>query len=339
MLGDLAFFGLVAAVLTAVWRFVSPRLKVAKLTERFVVITGCDSGFGRAAALRLQSRGLKVIATCLTPSGLKSLQDEAARNGPGSVQCVLLDLTKADDVDKAVAAIKAIVGERPLHALLNNSGVLKGGMVDAMPISDWQVQLDVNVLGIARMTKPLIPLLFRGDGESRIINVASVAGVFATEGTCSYNASKFAVVGVTDALHRELRPWGIQVAMILPGIMKTELWRAPLSAESQQRSFDSLSPEQKAFYGGPSFFARAFDEARSLVDLVAGDPERVVDAMEELCTCKFVATRRYVGHDTWAFRLLAALPDVVSDALWAARHHALKTKPVLPKAVEDRQQK
>lgn len=336
MLSDLVFYGFVAVVATAVWRFVCPLIKVSKLSERIVVVTGCDSGFGRSAALRLQSRGLKVIATCLTPNGLKSLQEEAARNGPGSVHCVSLDFTKPDDVDKAIAAIKAVVADRPLHALLNNAGVLKGGLVDSMPISDWQVQLDVNVLGIARLTKAFIPLLFRGDGESRIINVASVAGIFATEATCSYNASKFAVVGLTDAMRRELRPWGIQVGMILPGIMKTELWRAPLSAASQQASFDALTPEQKTFYGGPSFFARAFDEARGLVDLVAGNPERVVDAMEELCTAKFVATRRYVGHDTWAFRLLAAVPDVVGDALWAARHVALKTKPVLPKAVEDR---
>jgi NAD(P)-dependent dehydrogenase (short-subunit alcohol dehydrogenase family) len=333
MFWTLVFGGIVAAI---IWRFVCPLIRVSRLNERFVLITGCDSGFGRLAALRLQARGLKVIAACLTDSGLKSLQTEATRNGPGSIVCIPLDVTKDASVASAVDAIKKILDGKPLHAIINNAGVLRGGLIDTLPISDWHFQYDVNVLGIARITKPLIPFLFAGNGESRIINVASVAGIFATEATCAYNATKFAVVGLTDAMRRELSSWGIQVGMVLPGIMKTELWAAPLSADSQKKTFESLTAEQKAFYGGPEFFAKVYDEARDLVNLVAGNPEKVVDAMEELATAKWVATRRYAGHDTWGFRLLSALPDIISDPLWANRYLALGTKPVIPKGVLER---
>jgi NAD(P)-dependent dehydrogenase (short-subunit alcohol dehydrogenase family) len=330
---SLAFVGV---VLTVVWRFVCPLIRVARLSDRFVLITGCDSGFGRAAALRLQARGMKVLAACLTDAGLKSLQADAVRNGPGSLVCVSLDVTKDASVAAAVETIKKALNGQPLHAIINNAGVLRGGLCDTVPVSDWILQLEVNVLGIARITKPLIPLLFAGNGESRIINVASVAGIFATDGTSAYNASKFAVVGLTDAMRRELAAWGIQVGMILPGIMKTELWSQPLSADSQNKTFASLTADQKTFYGGPDYFAKAYDEARGLVNLVGGNPEKVVDAMEELSTAKWVATRRYVGHDTWAFRLLSALPDVIADKMWASRHIVLRTEPVLPKGVLER---
>lgn len=335
-IGTLLYIALLVGIATAFWRFVSPLIRVGQIGERWVLITGCDTGFGRSAALRLQARGFNVIAACLTNDGLASLQADAAKNGPGKLVGVPLDVSKDASVAAAATAIGKTLGNKAqLHALINNAGVLRGGLVDTMPIGEWSLQLEVNVLGIARVTKAMIPYLFAGD-NSRVINVASVAGIFATESTCAYNASKFAVVGVTDSMRRELSSWGIGVTMILPGIMNTPLWSAPLSKSSQQATFDSLSPAQKEFYGGADFFERAFNEARELVGLVGGNPERVVDAMEECVLCKFPPTRRYVGHDTWAFRFLALVPDVVGDFLWSSRHKLLGKKPVLPKAVAER---
>jgi NAD(P)-dependent dehydrogenase (short-subunit alcohol dehydrogenase family) len=335
-IGTILYLALVIGIATAFWRFLSPLIRVGQLSERWVLITGCDTGFGRSAALRLQARGMKVIAGCLTSDGLASLQAEAAKSQTGTVVCVSLDVTKDASVAAASAVVAKTLGNKgALHALINNAGVLRGGLVDTMPIGEWSLQLEVNVLGIARITKAMIPHLFAGDA-SRVINVASVAGIFATESTCAYNASKFAVVGVTDSMRRELSSWGIGVTMILPGIMNTPLWSAPLSKASQQATFDSLTPAQKEFYGGADFFERAFNEARELVGLVGGNPERVVDAMEECVICKFAPTRRYVGHDTWAFRLLALVPDVVGDWMWASRHKLLGKQPVLPKGVVDR---
>lgn len=76
-------------------------------------------------------------------------------------------------------------------------------------MKEWDFQLQVNVIGLARVTKAVLPLLIESKG--RVINVASVAGIFGTEGTVSYNASKFAVVGLSDALRRELGDWGVKV--------------------------------------------------------------------------------------------------------------------------------
>jgi NAD(P)-dependent dehydrogenase (short-subunit alcohol dehydrogenase family) len=86
---------------------------------------------------------------------------------------------------------------------------LRGEFFDTQAIGDWNLQLQVNVVGCARVAKTMLPLLLEARG--RLVNVASVAGLFGTEGTVSYNASKFAVVGMSDALRRELGGWGVTV--------------------------------------------------------------------------------------------------------------------------------
>lgn len=163
---------------------------------------------------------MRVISCCLTEKGAKELELAAKSNGPGAVQCVLMDVTKEDSVAKALVEIKKLVGaDGGVHALINNAGVLRGELFDTMEMKEWDFQLAVNVVGAARVGKALLPLIVKARG--RIINVASVAGIFGTEGTVAYNATKFAVVGMTDALRRELAPWGVTVSMVLPGIMNT----------------------------------------------------------------------------------------------------------------------
>jgi len=333
-LDTLAYYAILAYVIHKLICFASRFIKVPELEQKYVFVTGCDTGFGYQVSLRLQAAGMKVISACLTEKGAKELQAASTSNGRGTIVSLVMDVSKEDSVKAALAEVKACVGNKGLHALINNAGVLRGELLDTMSMDDWNFQLSVNVVGSARVAKAVLPLIVQARG--RIINVASVAGIFGTEGTVAYNATKFAVVGMTDAMRRELADWGVKVSMVLPGIMNTPLWEVPLDPKNIDRIWNSLSADQKEFYASKQLFVAMYTEAKALVKLVNGDPKLVVDAMEQAVTCRFPFRRYYAGYDTFAFRFLAMLPDCAADFLWAARHYVLKTSPVVPPGVRKR---
>ena len=224
---------------------------------------------------------MHVISCCLLEKGAKDLEQAAKANGPGTLNTVLMDVSKEESVAKALVEIKKLVGTRGVHALINNAGVLRGELFDTMEMAQWDFQLGINVVGAARVAKALLPQIIAARG--RIINVASVAGIFGTEGTVAYNASKFAVVGMSDAMRRELAHWGVTVSMILPGIMNTpveycacshqrhvlvltieserclsQLWDVPLAPANIDRIWNGISTEQKEFYGAKEVFVKMY---------------------------------------------------------------------------------
>merc|ERR1712000_111749 len=334
LIGTLVYYAIIGYIIHKTLCFISRFIRIS-LKDKYVLITGCDTGFGNMISKRLQGLGANVISGCLTEKGKANLQKEADASGSeGKVFAILMDVTKDESVEKALIEIKKIVGSNGLHAIINNAGVLRGEFFDTQSMKEWDFQLQVNVLGLARVTKAVLPLLIESKG--RVINVASVAGIFGTEGTVSYNASKFAVVGLSDALRRELGDWGVKVSMVLPGIMNTPLWEIPLDPSNIQRIWDSLSPEQKKFYESKQIFITTHEQANFLVKTVNGDPKMVIDAMEQAVTARFPFRRYFAGYDTFAFRFLAMLPDVVSDKLWDARYPLLKMPRVLPAGLAER---
>src|SRR4051812_34976872 len=108
---ELIQFAIVCLVFKAIWNFVNARIRFgeSELKKCWVVVTGCDTGFGRSAALRLQSRGLQVIAGCLTADGLNSLKEESERNGPGKLIAIALDVSNDKSVADSCATIKKTV--------------------------------------------------------------------------------------------------------------------------------------------------------------------------------------------------------------------------------------
>ena len=113
----------------------------------------------------------------------------------------------------------------------------------------------------------------------------------------------------------------------------TPLWAQPLDTDAPQRMFNALSPEQKKVYGSVDFFIAATKEARDLVHLMGGDPVQIVDRMEQSVRMVYPFRRYYAG--AWPFRVLSALPDVVSDKLWSMRHIALGSAPRVPPGLKD----
>lgn len=163
-------------------------------SDAFVFITGCDSGFGRLLALRLDQRGFRVLASCLTPSGAEDLQRVASSR----LHTTLLDVTDPQSVQRAAKWVETHVGEAGLFGLVNNAGVT--GIIGPTP---WQTRedflpvLNVNTLGPIGVTLALLPLLRQARG--RVVNITSVLGRLAANGG-GYCVSKFALEAFSDSL-------------------------------------------------------------------------------------------------------------------------------------------
>jgi len=278
------------------------------LKGKSVLITGCDTGFGNLTALRLDSEGeLVVFAGCLTQKGVDSLKSSASSN----LIPFLLDVTNRESIESAASFVSKKSPEG-LWALINNAGLLRGGLLETTPYEDWRLQFEVNVFGMAMTTKAFIPQLRKIKG-SRVINISSIAGRTAVAGMSAYSASKFAVQALSDALRREISVWGTHVVIIQPGIMKTPLYDAPFE-KTVDALWDSYSESAKEAYGR-DFVAKSFEASKKMVERINGDPQDVVNALCLSVKAKNPAHRISVGKDTPLWVGLSFLPSGFGDLL------------------------
>lgn|SRR3990167_4550492 len=274
--------------------------------NKAVLITGCDSGFGLLTTKKLASKGVQVFSACLTEQGVEELKKES------NVIPFLMDVTNEKSVAEAYEFVKSKVPKEGLWALINNAGVLRSGELEFMSLDYWRLQINVNVMGIAITTKQFLPLIRQAKG--RIINVASIAGRFSTPATSAYNASKYAVEGLSDSWRRELSIWGVKVILIEPGIMKTPLWDVPISEVVVDKLWSTLTPDQQERYG-KEYFIECEKSAKELIKSVGGNPNQVVTALENAVCSKYPNTRYVLGLDTYLWLFLTYLPTLLSDAI------------------------
>jgi NAD(P)-dependent dehydrogenase (short-subunit alcohol dehydrogenase family) len=220
-----------------------------------------------------------------------------------------LDVTDAASIAAAVHTVKAMVGEQGLAGLVNNAGIAVAGPVEALPITEWRRQFEVNVFGLVAVTQAFLPLLRQGQG--RIINIGSISGRSAMPFMAPYSASKHALAGLTDSLRLEVQPWGIRVALIEPGAIATPIWG---KTRREVDAWDAgWSQEIKALY--EDMFANA-KEFASEAGAQAPPPGIVVDAVIHALRSRFPRTRYLVGRDTKVRAFLATiLPDRLHDWL------------------------
>ena len=176
-----------------------------------VLITGCSSGIGRAAATHLAGRGHTVIATARRVDDLADLAAAGCRT-------LALDVTDEASMRRAVEAIEASHGR--IDVLVNNAGYSQSGAVESVPLARTRAQFETNVFGPLRLTQLVLPGM-RRRGAGRIVNVSSMGGRLVFPGGGVYHASKYALEALSDALRYELRPFGIAVVLIEPGLIKT----------------------------------------------------------------------------------------------------------------------
>jgi NAD(P)-dependent dehydrogenase (short-subunit alcohol dehydrogenase family) len=173
-----------------------------------VLITGCSSGIGVAAARALHARGWRVFATARTPADVERLNAEG-------LESLVLDLDDSASIRAAVAEILARTGGR-LDALFNNGGFGQVGAVEDLTRDALRQQFETNLFGWVELTNLVIPAM-RKQGHGRIVMNSSVLGYAAFAYRGAYNAVKFAVEGLTDTLRQELSGTGIRVILIEPG--------------------------------------------------------------------------------------------------------------------------
>jgi len=243
---------------------------------RSVVITGTSTGIGWGSAKVLIANGFRVFGSVRKTSDAERL---AAEFGPSFVP-LIFDVTDEAAVSAAAGQVRdALAGER-LFGLVNNAGVAVAGPLLELPIEDFRRQIDINLFGVVITTKAFAPLLGTdrqlNGHPGRIVNISSVGGRVAIPFLAPYNASKFALEGLSESLRRELLPFGIDVIIVGPGAVATAIW-------------DKAAKVDVAPYADTPY-ARPLDRLRGMA-LAEGKrglpPERIGEAvMHALTTAK-----------------------------------------------------
>ncbi len=190
------------------------------MNKKVVLITGTNSGFGYLTAKGAAERGYSVYATMRNTTS-RNAEKAAELNAIENINVVELDVTDSAGVKKTVAEV--IAKEGRLDVLVNNAGFYGGGITETYTDDDIEKMFDVNVKGTWRTTKAGLPQM-RKQGEGLVINISSGLGRFSAPFMTVYNSTKFAVEGLTEGLHYEVRPLGVDVVMIQPGAFPTEIF-------------------------------------------------------------------------------------------------------------------
>ena len=179
------------------------------MTDRpSIIVTGCSSGIGAWCARALLKDGWRVFAT------VRNVEDLAALENDG-IEAFLMDYTKPDTISKLVDDVFARTGGK-LDALFNNGAYGQAGAVEDLPVEALRLQLQTNVIGWHDLTRRIIPAM-RAQGHGRIVQCSSILGIVPFKWRGAYNASKFALEGLTLTMRMELEGSGIEVSLIEPG--------------------------------------------------------------------------------------------------------------------------
>jgi NAD(P)-dependent dehydrogenase (short-subunit alcohol dehydrogenase family) len=205
------------------------------MTQKSILITGCSTGIGHICAKGLKERGYRVFATARKPEDLKRLETEG-------FEAIALDYRYSASV-QACAAEVAKRCEGKLYALFNNGAYGQPGAVEDISRAVLEEQFAANFFGWHELTRACLPLL-RSNGVGRIVQCSSVLGLGALKWRGSYNASKFAVEGLTDTLRLELRGSGIHVVTLNPGPIESQF--VPNARAAFERNVDLSQSHYKA---------------------------------------------------------------------------------------------
>ena len=216
---------------------------------RSIVITGVSTGIGRGAAGAFARAGYRVFGS------VRGEEDAARLGGELGERFVPLvfDVTDRGAVLGAAEKVGEAVGAGGLAGLVNNAGTAMAGPLALQPLDDVRAQFEANVLGLISVTQAFLPLLGMGkprvgnpaSGPGRIVNMSSVGGRVASPFLGAYAGTKHAVEGLSDSLRRELLPYGIDVIVVRPGAVKTEIWAKGARSKGLYADSDYREPLEK----------------------------------------------------------------------------------------------
>ena len=264
-----------------------------------VVVTGASTGIGRATAQHLDSRGYRVFA------GVRKEADarELAKDGSDRLTAITIDVTDAAQIESARQQVAEEIGDAGLVGLVNNAGVGGGGPVEFMPLEEFRSILEVNLVGQIAVTQAFLPLLRKAKGT--IVFISSIGGRVASPFMSPYNTSKFGIEAVGESLRHELRPWGIDVVVVEPGSIDTQIWSK--GNEQLRERLDELPEDARRLYGRQmTRFGEVINETASR----GISPDKVAEVVHEGISSESPRHRYLVGTDAKiGARLKGVLPD------------------------------
>jgi NADP-dependent 3-hydroxy acid dehydrogenase YdfG len=231
--------------------------------DRTWFITGASTGFGRVLAEEVLKAGGKVVATARDRDKVADLEAKY----PQKAKALALDVTNAGQVDSAVTQAFAQFGQ--VDVLVNNAGYGVAGAIEEVSEAESMPMFETNVFGLLLVTRAFLPHL-RKQRSGHILNLSSIGGVVASSGMGYYNATKFAVEGLSEALAGEVAPLGIRVTIIEPGPFRTDfLGRSGVVAKTRIADYDATAGNMRKYF--------AENDGKQ-----KGDPVRAVHAMMQV---------------------------------------------------------
>jgi NAD(P)-dependent dehydrogenase (short-subunit alcohol dehydrogenase family) len=264
-----------------------------------IVVTGASSGIGLEACRELVAHGFRVFGT------VRRAEDEAVVQEKGAT-AVRLEVTERDSIRAARDRISSLLGTAPLAGLVNNAGISGAGPLELLDLDEFRRMFEVNTLGAVGVTQEFLPLLKSARG--RIVNISSVSGRVAPPFMAPYAASKFALEAISDCMRHELHPFGVDVIVIEPGIIRTPIWEK--GARHDLSSVRNTPYEQ--------VLTRMRDYAAS-VGQGAIPPSRVAQAILHALTARRPPARIPVVRNRLFFTLRTFVPDRIRDRRVARR--------------------
>jgi NAD(P)-dependent dehydrogenase (short-subunit alcohol dehydrogenase family) len=267
--------------------------------SRAVLITGCSSGIGNETARHLASKGWTVYATARRPEAIASLADAGCKT-------LALDVTDDGSMEAAVRAVEDAEGA--VGVLVNNAGYSQSGALETLPLDSVRRQFETNVFGLIRMCQLVLPGM-RRQGWGRIVNISSMGGKLVFPGGAAYHATKHSVEAVSDALRFEVKPFGVNVVIIEPGLIVTRFGETAAGSVDEAES------------GGPyarfnAAVAKTTAEAyNGPLAKLGGGPETVARKIEQAISARHPRARYTV---TPSAKLSLATRRLLPDRGWDA---------------------
>jgi NAD(P)-dependent dehydrogenase (short-subunit alcohol dehydrogenase family) len=273
--------------------------------REIAIVTGASTGIGAATARELARRGFHVLA------GVRRDRDAGAIRGPG-IEPLIIDITIPDHIRALATRVHGDPQGRAVRALVNNAAIQANVPIEAFAIDEWRRMFEVNLFGQVAVTQALLPALIRSKG--RVVNISSVGGKVAMAAYGPAAGTKFALEAVSDSLRRELGPSGVQVVVVEPGAVRTEMLGRAIATAHELVS--TMTPEQSQRYGG---LMQAVN-TQAVSSTKSGMPaDTAAKVIAKAVTARKPRTRYTVGRDAALItRLVRILPDRTLDRVLAA---------------------
>ncbi|WP_206773103.1 oxidoreductase [Bacillus cereus group sp. N6] len=239
------------------------------MDKKIAVITGSSSGFGLLTTLELAKKDYLVIATMRNLNKQEDLISQATKlNLQQNITVQQLDVTDQNSIHNFQLYIKEI---NRVDLLINNAGYANGGFVEEIPVEEYRKQFETNLFGAISITQLVLPYM-REQKSGKIINISSISGQVGFPGLSPYVSSKYALEGWSESLRLEVKPFGIDVALIEPGSYNTNIWEVGKQLATNQSDTSSPYKEymgkiQKHINSGSDTFGNPIEVANKIIEI------------------------------------------------------------------------